>query len=771
MNISTMRTEFHIFKSNTDAVATNKGFYFQYLLTLQQWIKYYNDSSYEIYCEHEEDIFILDVTTDTREYLQVKCYSTDFALTSDEVVKSLINFYKIYIKCLGNPNCSFQFCTTSGLKPRAGQILRKWYELQQGGSFEVDQFIKPSRTAIVKYLQKSLERYNIKSSSNPGSIRHAKTIVQDFITSINTKQFEDFLQKVRWDFRKYSDQNFEALTSEITQALMKIEFNKSLGDKVFMAYLLHQIIDCSSRSDSNQRKLDSNLFKKLVDDTKDQVKIHQILHREFSQLFDFLPSIDSRLKRVEQNTDDIIQKLSKHNTPSLEPLSLFYDDLRDWFVAVGYGFGDIMVKTSDHFIFNIKIEERRRTTEVLIYGITKVIQVPQLENSIKLRDHYHCDEVWVISTSHASPAARQKLLDKSSSDAFCYNFDELLEETMDFSKYFDWVEQEVKARKIDERFIPVAIKKGEFNIVTKEIVATSIYGESEGWLEGYIDKWLNEQQNEHVSILGEFGTGKTWFTLYYAWKQIERYKLAKHNKTRRPRIPILIFLRDFAKAMQVDVLISDFFFRKHQIEMKGVFKAFNQLNKMGKLLLLFDGFDEMADRIDKQKMIDNFWHLASVVKGQSKVVLTCRNEHFASISEGRNLLNAELLNSTTDLGEKSNSPKFEVVELLKFDADQIKKLLSHVTNEATINLIFENQSIVDLLSRPVMVELVLDAIKEIEHEQYLNLSKVYFYATRNKMERDILQKRTFTSLKDKMFFMSELAWEMLSNSKLTINFK
>jgi predicted NACHT family NTPase len=30
---------------------------------------------------------------------------------------------------------------------------------------------------------------------------------------------------------------------------------------------------------------------------------------------------------------------------------------------------------------------------------------------------------------------------------------------------------------------------------------------------------------------------------------------------------------------------------------------------MGKLLLIFDGFDEMAARIDRQQMINNFWEL------------------------------------------------------------------------------------------------------------------------------------------------------------------
>jgi predicted NACHT family NTPase len=41
---------------------------------------------------------------------------------------------------------------------------------------------------------------------------------------------------------------------------------------------------------------------------------------------------------------------------------------------------------------------------------------------------------------------------------------------------------------------------------------------------------------------------------------------------------------------------------------------------MGKLLLIFDGFDEMAAKVDRQQMINNFWELAKVVVPGAKVI-------------------------------------------------------------------------------------------------------------------------------------------------------
>jgi hypothetical protein len=60
----------------------------------------------------------------------------------------------------------------------------------------------------------------------------------------------------------------------------------------------------------------------------------------------------------------------------------------------------------------------------------------------------------------------------------------------------------------------------------------------------------------------------------------------------------------------------------------GSFAVLEALNRMGRLLFIFDGFDEMAAKVDQQKMVDNFWALAEVLSPGAKAILTCRNEYF-----------------------------------------------------------------------------------------------------------------------------------------------
>ncbi|PEO40879.1 restriction endonuclease [Bacillus wiedmannii] len=462
------------------------------------------------------------------------------------------------------------------------------------------------------------------------------------------------------------------------------------------------------------------------------------------------------------------QKVLTNSSP-ISPLETFKSDLKEWFKALEYSFDQLDTEYNDYFNFIIKIPERRRTINVLIYGLVSEVKVNHVKEMEELIEYHECTEGWIVTNSKVSKAAKENAESKNEKNVFCYNFDELIEETIDLSSYFKWVEKEIYKKEIDKRYIPLACEKVELHPRTKKYEARNIYNGEDGWLEGYIDFWQKDHQKEHISILGEFGTGKSWFCLKYTWEMIKQYQEAKLKNLPRPRIPILIFLREYSKALKVDTLISDFFFRVHKIEIKGVFSAFMQLNRMGKLLLIFDGFDEMADKINKQKMIDNFWELATVIKGKSKVIITCRNEHFPQIKEGRSLLNAELKESTRYL--TGETPQFEVLGLLKFDKEQIKTILSFFTDEKTILNLMENKEIVDLLSRPIMVELIIDALKEIEQNKPIDMARIYLYATQRKMQRDITETRTFTSLADKLYFLCELSWEMLQNDKLKINYK
>lgn len=491
-------------------------------------------------------------------------------------------------------------------------------------------------------------------------------------------------------------------------------------------------------------------------------------------------NIEDQLARLKEPQEVLLKlALQAQNYQTLQPVNdssvgkvrkfILAQQMRSWFTALKYDIESYEVEEDTYFELIINIPARRGYDRILVRGVEGEAKLNDVQALRKAVDKQKTEEGWLIAARRISPAARNAVKEKDNKDViFCYTFDELLDQNADFNKYLDWLEAEVKRRAIDRMYVPLACTKDEFDPITKEKIGVSKYDADHGWIEGYIDRWLDDPSKEHISILGEFGTGKTWLTLHYAWTALQKYRSAKEQGIERPRIPLVIPLRDYAKAVSVESLFSEFFFRKYEIPLPG-YSVFEQLNRMGKLLLIFDGFDEMADRVDSQKMINNFWELARVVVPGSKAILTCRTEHFPEAKEGRALLNAELKASISAL--TGEPPQFEVLELEKFNDDQIRQVLSFRAGVSTVEEIMGNPELLDLARRPVMAELILEALPEIEAGKPIDMSRIYLYAVKEKMKRDIKAERTFTSLADKLYFLCELSWEMLSTDQMSLNYR
>ena len=481
---------------------------------------------------------------------------------------------------------------------------------------------------------------------------------------------------------------------------------------------------------------------------------------------------DRKIDNLQEAVNRLPEQISQ-NLLSLPPgdrpafsNSNFTQQLHNWFDAL-YDFEREDVWESDYFEWIIQVPARRRYDRILVRGIEGEANINDLKALEKSVEKHQTDEGWLVAPSRVSQSVRDAV--EGDRRLFCYTFDELIDEAVNFSGYLNWLETEVKRQKIDTLYVPLACTKEELDPKTQQSLGKSRYDQRNGWIDRYINTWLNDSAKEHLSILGEFGTGKTWFVLHYAWQAVQKYRRAKEEGNKLPRLPLVIPLRDYAKAVSVESLFSEFFFRQHDVGLPN-YKAFEQLNRMGKLLLIFDGFDEMAAKVDRQKMINNFWELAKVVVPGSKAILTCRTEHFPEAKEGRDLLNAELQASTTNLS--GEPPQFEVLELEKLNNEQIREVLcKREAKPETIAKIMANPELVDLARRPVMVNLILEALPEIESGKPIDLARIYLYAVRRKMERDIKTDRTFTSMADKLYFLCELAWEMLSTDQMSLNYR
>jgi predicted NACHT family NTPase len=474
-------------------------------------------------------------------------------------------------------------------------------------------------------------------------------------------------------------------------------------------------------------------------------------------------------RRIRQSETPIAAKSG--SIPIVLPsgsLENFAEQMRRWFGALRYEIEQELEQTEDYFQWMIRIPVRSRFDRILLRGMTREIEFLDLHQMTGAINAHQPDETWLVTDFRVNPAVAQKAK-MQSYPLLCMTFDELIDQDVDFSPYIQWLVEEVEGQEIDERYIQLGCKRSEIDPQTQDYLGTHPYpAEIDDGLEGYIDGWLEATEKYHVSVLGEFGMGKTWFSLHYAWRELQKYLKAKETQRKRPRLPLLMPLRDYSKAVDVENVLAHFFFGKHKIRLHN--EVFDRLNEMGKLLLIFDGFDEMSNKTSKQEMADNFWRLTQVAVPGAKVILTSRQEHFPDDGNARLLFGGKIPSSQSKLV----APQFELVELEPFTEVQMRRMLGQHTDEPTVDLIMAQPHLRDLAQRPVMGQLLVAALGDLQRDlaagKSIDLARVYFYAVRQKMETDIRSDRTFTSLADKTFFLGELAGAMYGQEKLSLHF-
>jgi uncharacterized protein YjbI with pentapeptide repeats len=330
--------------------------------------------------------------------------------------------------------------------------------------------------------------------------------------------------------------------------------------------------------------------------------------------------------------------------------------------------------------------------------------------------------------------------------------------------YVDSINKMVENDKIPEYYVDLSCYK---EIIDDEGNVCSIDRYEN--IDEYIDKWLKERGKNHISLLGEFGTGKTWFCRHYTYRQMDRF----FKDPIKERFPILITLRDFIKTMDVESLINNLLIDQYKLSYLGnAFDVFNKLNHEGKLLLILDGFDEMARKADYQTVVDNFWNLVKLVDDKSKVILSGRTEYFRGAKESEKILSGREYGTDT---LSLNPPQFEVIHLQELNDTQLQKIfekrLGNIAGLNFYNRIFNIKTLSEIARKPVLIELLINTVDDKNEGKLTNITHVYLFATSKLLLRNIRNSRTFTSTSDKLFFLCELAWEMLSKRELKIHYK
>jgi hypothetical protein len=473
------------------------------------------------------------------------------------------------------------------------------------------------------------------------------------------------------------------------------------------------------------------------------------------------PEVIEFLTKLSEQVKKIKKKAAPGASIQVSVPEKLAEEVKAWLLALGYE-----VSTPE------RLDDRIMEMSALLEKgtVSQRVLIRCIGDEIKLADVEVLDEVltrkvpqgWLITDTRISKSAKQRAA--ADDEAYrLFTLSQFLGQVV-WKNYFDSLKQLVTDNKIPQRYVDPACFR---QMVDEQ--GTETGQEKHESLDMYMDEWLKERGKVHFSLLGEFGTGKTWFCRHYAYRQLERYLADPVNQ----RLPLLITLRDFTKALTAEQLINDALLVRYKLPLMGnPFHLFKEMNQQGKLLLILDGFDEMARKVDYQTVVDNFWELAKLVDDNSKVILTSRTEYFRWASETTKIFSGQEKGRETI---RLSPPRFEVFHLQPFDNRQIRQViincLGKQKGETAADRILNDENLAEMARKPVLIELLLAAMEEVDPGILENQSQVYLYATNKLLLRNIDTKRTFSTTADKLYFLCELAWEMIASQVMKIHYK
>lgn len=328
------------------------------------------------------------------------------------------------------------------------------------------------------------------------------------------------------------------------------------------------------------------------------------------------------------------------------------------------------------------------------FSTNEIIQLIEYLDGV--RDHTHQECKIVIASKFKNEYPVNEVLGKH-----CVNRtdeEKLLENLVNFDDYFSDIVKRVENSKLPETEVTINDTFTESNLILNETSDTKTFD--------FFNKWLNESSLRHIALLGEYGQGKSTISLMLSYRLIKGIQSEQKN-----RIPILIELRGKSpRALTPEELFATWAY-KFGIDVQ----ALILLHLAGKLLLIFEGFDEMDLTGDSDSRLGHFRTLWKFAHEDSKLIITGRPNFFLDKKE---------INYALSVDSKSTvSPHCQVVNIKPFSIDQIDYSLRNIdesTRAEIISLAKKDKRFLEIISRPSLLFIVSSLWKKYDLSQKMN---------------------------------------------------
>jgi len=285
--------------------------------------------------------------------------------------------------------------------------------------------------------------------------------------------------------------------------------------------------------------------------------------------------------------------------------------------------------------------------------------------------------------------------------------------------------------------------------------------------------WAKGRGSRLWVLLGDYGTGKTAYTEKLAY---ELAKLARNDSS--APVPLRISLREFPNKVSLDELLAERWLQATgQRKNPGVLL---HLVQRGRIVLLFDAFDEMGIAAAGRSVVEQFRMLVRITGSAgdtaqgNRVLVTCREQFFKDhgdalkVAEGKeDRIPASPLQDVT----QSFDGAIETVAV--FDAAQIEQFLIRRLGTAggrEALAFLREQHLLELGDRPQLLDIIIASLPDLRQQQAksgaaLNTGALYQIYT-NKWLDDFKPTERQSSSETLRTVLEELAhtlWQRVGN--------
>jgi RNA polymerase sigma factor (sigma-70 family) len=337
-------------------------------------------------------------------------------------------------------------------------------------------------------------------------------------------------------------------------------------------------------------------------------------------------------------------------------------------------------------------------------------------------------------TTHGYTAAAK--LNARSAGIELTTYRELSTQLIDFGDYLDRIMGEFRSSPVSKCYIDLSGTEVE----DYEGADDSVFHRP---IEDYINQHLFVDGHGKLGLLGNFGTGKSTFCHKYAHDLAKMYKMNE-----AARIPIVVNLSDYDSKLHIQQLILNTLQFRYNVNI--TYTLCQELQRLGRFVLLFDGFDEMATRADADTIRDNLREINKVAEiTENKFILTCRTHFF------RDRVQAEIL---TD---------FDILYIPEWGERELKEYVQKRLGsewENQLERIVGTHNLPELAQTPLFLEMIVETLPKLGDEvKRIELYQVY---TDNWIKDQSRRKGARLDAQQRSQFVKELAMKLYVEDRL-----